>query len=745
MYQDLPAHLPSHYGVIGVRPFSVAPDTVALSAVYPHGPATRAGLRPGDRLIAVPPYRIRTPDELSRCIQSFPPGTAISLVIRRDGQRLERNCTVTDVRHLHFLMAEQGQVPGSLPADRHRRWSETVAPLERVARELIETQAAAGAAAALLDALSMDAGRYAGDCRLQDVHYALHNPLKGTRIADALAAEFDTAADLETHLTAAAMHLDLASTAISAVMDEESAPAFTAEALSPLLDPDQPRLSRQLLIPFFTAGLQTARAFSALSMAERRDLFAGIPLLLDRFATSFYLADGDSAETAAHIQTLRLAKQVDLAALFAGATLLSHLTTPQALRETRRLVRRLKTRLPELPPTLGGEFIYAHSTPAGWVLVGDTGPNYYGERACLIIDLGGDDIYCNEAGAARPSPETEKPWLPASLIIDYGGDDRYIGEAVATAGAGLGGVGLLLDLQGNDLYLGGRLTQAAAFCGIGVLWDQRGDDLYLADDAAQGTAFFGAGLLLDDNGADLYAAAQCAQAFGGSRGIGLLVDRRGDDRFLADRRVPSTYGTPDIYRGWAQGVGCGFRGFSSGGIGLLYDGSGDDDYQAGNFSQGTGYFFGMGMLVDGSGDDFYRGSRYAQGAGAHQAVGILVDDAGSDRYQGSVAASQGAAWDAAVGVLEDRQGDDVYRGNEFAQGAGAMNGLGLLVDWKGEDQYRAGSGQGYGNGTAYWGGRQAGNLGLLIDAGNQADTYDLEGRKDRSSSKRPDIGLFLDR
>ena len=35
----------------------------------------------------------------------------------------------------------------------------------------------------------------------------------------------------------------------------------------------------------------------------------------------------------------------------------------------------------------------------------------------------------------------------------------------------------------------------------------------------------------------------------------------------------------------------------------LLDGSGDDLYTAGNWSMGTGYWFGMGTLHDGGGDD----------------------------------------------------------------------------------------------------------------------------------------------
>jgi len=225
----------------------------------------------------------------------------------------------------------------------------------------------------------------------------------------------------------------------------------------------------------------------------------------------------------------------------------------------------------------------------------------------------------------------------------------------------------------------------------------------------------------------------------------LLLDRRGSDRYLADQQAPSLYGTEGVYRGWAQGVGCGFRGFSSGGLGLLIDATGDDDYQAGEFSQGTGYFFGLGTLVDAAGDDEYRGSRYAQGSAAHQAIGVLLDEGGNDIYRAKNAASQGAAWDAAIGLLEDRKGADTYSGRELSQGAGAMNGLGLLLDWQGKDRYRALTGQGLAGSTAYWQGRGAGNLGLLIDVGGQTDKYNLADRVDDTLVKTPDVGLFLDR
>ena len=738
-YQDLPADLPSHFGVIGVRPIAAAPDTVKIAKVHLRGPAARAGVRPGDRLIAIPPYHIRTPDDLSRCVQSFPPDTEITLVIQRQSEILELPCAVTDVRRLYFLMGEQELAPGRAGQFRHRRWSTLSDSLETTAQALIQGQDAGDNFDDLLTAFSTETERYAGDCRLQDVHYALRHPLKGTQIAADLAAGFSFPIALDSSLATIASHLDLEPTPVSAKIPD---------ALQKQLDPAHASFSEHLLVPFFAAALQAARAFAPLSPDERRELFSGIPSLLERFGETFYLDDGDSTETTTHLRTLRLAKEVDLNALFAAARILAPLTEADEFGKIRKLARRLNGPVDaSLPPTFGGNFLYARRTSAGWVLVGDKGANYYGEDAALIVDLGGNDTYFNNCAAPLFTivDDRREQLSSVALIIDYGGDDRYIGNATGSVGAAVGGVGLLLDLKGDDLYQGNDLSQGAAFCGVGVLWDRAGNDLYLAGKGAQGAAFFGAGLLLDEKGADLYTATQFAQAFGGSRGWGLLYDRRGDDRYLVDHQFPSSYGTAGVFKGWAQGVGCGFRGFSSGGIGLLLDEAGDDDYQAGNFSQGTGYFFGMGLLIDERGDDAYRGSRYAQGAAAHQAVGVLQDRGGNDFYWARTAASQGAAWDAAVGIIEDRSGDDRYRGQDLSQGAAAMNGLGLLYDWSGNDRYYTRSGQGLGSSASYWGGRGALNLGMLIDVGGQPDSYNLAGKENHITSQSPGIGLFQDR
>ena len=748
----LPRDLPHNYGVIGVQ-VRTNDDTLVVRKVNLHGPAHRAGLRVGDRVIGALPFRMRTADEFSRFIKSLNPDTPVTLQVDRQGESLEISCEVTDRRRLYFLMGEQGTAPGAIIRDRHRRWGERRDRIEEAVLSLAQRQGVSPELRDLKAVFAMEVDRYGGDCRLSDVQYALLNPLKGSQMAVGLAGEVDGAPSLPTLLAVAAEHLDLTAG------DEGTA---AKPRLQELLGQVGGGLLPDLLTAFFSAGLRAEKAFAALKAGEREELFAHIPLLLARFGKTRYLDGGDSLETEVHINTLRQAKRGDLAARFDAARTLTRLTDPAALQRIRsHSLDVLGGQVDgSLPPAFRGDFLLARHTEWGWILVGGKGANHYGGDAALIVDLGGDDTYVNNCGAptfvsAYSIYDTEhgerrgsrRQIAPVGLIIDYGGDDRYIGNGVGAVGAAVGGIGLLVDLAGDDLYQGTELTQGAAFCGIGMLWDRRGRDVYAAQAGAQGAAFFGAGLLVDRGGEDFYSATLYSQAFGGTRGFGMLYDNSGDDRYVADRKVPSGYGTEGIFSGWSQGAACGFRGYSSGGIGLLVDAGGNDDYQAGNFSQGMGYFFGMGALVDFEGDDVYRGTRFTQGASAHQAIGVLVDLGGDDEYYGQIAANQGGAWDVGVAILEDSGvGNDSYHTlGGLAQGSAAMNGLGILLDRGGRDRYEAGSSaQGDGGSTSYWGGRGALNLGILIDEGGEEDEYSLQGRGDDTELKTTAVGLFRD-
>lgn len=744
---DLPADLPRNYGVIGVEVEAASPETLQVTRVRLYSPASAAGLRRSDLILAANRYRVRTLEEFSDYTKSLAPGAPIRLDLVREGQPLTVDCAVTDRRHLYFLMGEQGRAPVT-DTPRHRGWTARSDSLERATRRLIGDQGADGVLDSLVAAFGLETQRYAADCRLADIDYLLRHPLKATTVAGSLVQELASAPDLASLLSAAAAHLDL-----------EPAAANAGARLT-VHHPLPPELARLALEPLVRAGRLVEQSMARLDSAEQVYLLSHIPSLLERFGRTFFLDRGDSAETEAHIRALRLAKQVDVVSLVAAARALAPLASAAHQKDLRRAARRLSRQpLPDdLPDAFTGGFVFAADTEWGWILVGDEGDNYYGEDALFILDLGGDDLYANNAGAPSlvasrsiyggrdgfSPPATLRRAAPVGAVVDLGGDDRYIAHGPGSTGGALGGVGLLADTRGNDLYQGDLLSQGAAFCGVGLLVDGDGDDTYLARESTQGAAYFGLGILWDRKGNDLYSATQFGQGFGGTRGLGLLLDREGSDRYLADRAVPSGYGTPGVFNGWSQGVGCGFRGYSSGGLGLLVDESGSDEYQAGNFSQGVGYFFGLGVLVDRGGDDVYRGTRYTQGASAHQAAGVLVDGGGNDRYRGRVAANQGGAWDVGIAVLEDRGGDDVYIADGLAQGAASMNGLGILLDRAGRDRYEARSGQGDGGSTSYWGGRNARNVGLLIDTGGARDAYDLEHRADDTVLRNSNVGIFSD-
>ena len=59
-------------------------------------------------------------------------------------------------------------------------------------------------------------------------------------------------------------------------------------------------------------------------------------------------------------------------------------------------------------------------------------------------------------------------------------------------------------------------------------------------------------------------------------------------------------------------------------MGTLLDLAGDDRYVSGNWSAGSGYWYGMGFLYDRSGDDEYSASVFSLAAGAHFCIGAQL-------------------------------------------------------------------------------------------------------------------------
>ncbi|MDP7029044.1 MAG: endonuclease/exonuclease/phosphatase family protein [Phycisphaerales bacterium] len=373
-----------------------------------------------------------------------------------------------------------------------------------------------------------------------------------------------------------------------------------------------------------------------------------------------------------------------------------------------------------VPTGVTGEIISATRASDGWRIIGGPGRNTYDMSLIHeVYDTGGDDHYMATALV-----------LGDRRIVDVNGDDMYTGTARQGPAAGLLGAWIIDDYEGDDRYgqQGGAFSTGAGAFGVGMIIDRGGDDIYMGTRWSIGAAMYGAGIILDlGKGDDIYLGDYLTDAVGGPRGFGLVLDEAGDDIHISDGPTPSAYDTPGVHASFSQGMGFGYRTFAAGGIGVLCDLSGDDRYQAGEFSQGGGYYHSLGVLRDFSGDDVYHGNRYAQGFGVHQAFGVLIDDAGDDHYLGKTAADQGAAWDIAAGALVDRGGDDLYEADGMAQGSAAQQAIAYLIDLGGSDEFRARApAQGAsGSNTYHWDAAKAHSFSLLLDRGDGVDTCSL--------------------
>lgn len=324
-----------------------------------------------------------------------------------------------------------------------------------------------------------------------------------------------------------------------------------------------------------------------------------------------------------------------------------------------------------------GPILHEEITPFGKVLVGGTGPNVYREDAALILDLGGDDIYLNNAGGTRNG-------MPVALVVDWGGDDHYLSTENFSQGAGVLGAGILLDLGGHDTFTALDSSQGTGFWGIGILSHGDGGSLFNARKHCQGAAQMGIGILLNGSGNDTYTCSLGGQGYGLIGGAGALIDEAGNDRYQLGGLEPDFRDPARATQSFGQGFGMGSRPDKDkqgipGGVGMLIDKQGDDMYIADYFGQGASYYYGLGILDDRAGSDQYLCGRYCQGAGIHSTVGVLIDRAGDDFYYASFGVAQGVGHDYGIGFLEDGGGRNRYQGGALVQGASTNGGIGMLI------------------------------------------------------------------
>ena len=242
------------------------------------------------------------------------------------------------------------------------------------------------------------------------------------------------------------------------------------------------------------------------------------------------------------------------------------------------------------------------------------------------------------------------------VLADYSGRDHYIAEPYAKVagrerkeGSGdvrvsnaqgvakgrradgsdghawAGGLGAIVDIQGNDTYESGNWSLGAGYWfGTGVAYDGAGDDLYRSVYFTQGAgAHYANGVLVDESGQDqhlLYDTAGAGFGFGWDYANALFVDKSGDDRYEAQT---TSFGRADI-RSTA----------------MFFDLDGDDRYQLAKGQAGLG-------AADFR-DTYATPDPFAPYQSETMSFGIWIDAGGLDMYNEWDAnrrqAAQSATW-----------------------------------------------------------------------------------------------------
>ncbi|MBI2923968.1 MAG: hypothetical protein HYY18_23150 [Planctomycetes bacterium] len=234
----------------------------------------------------------------------------------------------------------------------------------------------------------------------------------------------------------------------------------------------------------------------------------------------------------------------------------------------------------------------------------------------LLADLAGKDSYAVHYSGQGCG------FLGIGELLEGAGDDSYTLWSDGQGMGGAGGVGTLADRAGNDTYVAvrdpevtGRPSYHSALkvavsnaqgCGmgrrgdgadghswaggLGALLDAEGDDSYSAGNWSMGTGYwFGTGVLWDGAGNDAYHGCVWSQATGAHFCIGILVDEAGDDLHLAEDTANNSLAFAHDFT-----------------VAVLVDAAGDDLYEIANGGIATSINRSVALLLDLAGDDTYR-------------------------------------------------------------------------------------------------------------------------------------------
>jgi hypothetical protein len=283
----------------------------------------------------------------------------------------------------------------------------------------------------------------------------------------------------------------------------------------------------------------------------------------------------------------------------------------------------------------------------------------------LCADYAGDDRYFNKYSGQGCG------YFGIGLLFDASGRDEYRIWAEGQGFGGGNGVGVLADRSGDDRYVAVRahtVTDRPSYhspdldvsvsnaqgCGmgrrgdgadghswaggLGALLDGEGNDYYEAGNWSMGSGYwFGIGVLHDRGGDDEYHGVAWSQGTGAHFCIGVMVDEAGDDKHLCEENSRLSLG-----------LGHDFT------VALLVDLGGDDLYRVDGSGLGQSLNRSVAMLIDVGGNDQYQTAEISHpgrainsesfrargGVSTYFAdttsLSLFLDVGGQDRYWGEL-------------------------------------------------------------------------------------------------------------
>lgn len=268
--------------------------------------------------------------------------------------------------------------------------------------------------------------------------------------------------------------------------------------------------------------------------------------------------------------------------------------------------------------------------------------------------LGGHDTYRSVACAQGFG------FFGVGILRDSAGNDDYRLEIMGQGAARTKGVGWLIDEQGSDRYSAGGTVLSQPLFATATYGFAQGFSTGFREDS--GGEAGGIGLLTDHGGDDVFSGGTYVQAASYWFALGSLYSAAGNNRYTAYHYAQSSamhicsaylfdLAGDDIY---AIQVGAGHAIGHDYGVAFFLDRAGDDIYAGRDTQPGLGNANGLGIFVDAGGIDRYAGTpgvgNAARGA---ISIGVFADLGGTDRFMGpaiSAFASAGSSRGVSLNV-----------------------------------------------------------------------------------------------